>query len=449
MSAPVLDRLTFKTSRLAEFCSEKELINQTGHDSDDWPLVVLKELLDNALDACEESGVAPDVEIDVSDNGIAVADNGPGIPPDTVLDILDYTSRVSSREAYVSPTRGAQGNALKTVLAMGFALSGERGETIIESRGVAHRITFLIDPIRQEPKIVRVCEDSLVKTGARIAVSWPVSACSILDDVHSEFLQVAEDYTWINPHLTLKVEWNRGGEKIRQAAAATDSSWRKWRPSDPTSPHWYDEARLARLMAAYIAHAEDHERSCPTVREFISEFRGLSGTAKAKAICEAIGAARISLAEFYGDGTSERTGVILSEMCRQSRPVKPKDLGTIGKNHLAAKFKMLGVAPETFDYRRVEFEHDRLPYVAEAAFGYCPNGIDERRIITGVNWSPAIGADPFRRLGPAGDSLDAILTRQRAGRHEPIVTVLHLACPRIDYLDRGKSSVAIPGSRAW
>jgi DNA topoisomerase VI subunit B len=91
MSAPVLDRLTFKTSRLAEFCSEKELINQTGHDSDDWPLVVLKELVDNALDACEEGGVAPDIHIAVSDDGIAVTDNGPGIAPDTVADILDYT----------------------------------------------------------------------------------------------------------------------------------------------------------------------------------------------------------------------------------------------------------------------------------------------------------------------------------------------------------------------
>jgi hypothetical protein len=53
MTQPALDRLIFTTSRLAEFSSEKELINQTGHDSDDWPLVILKELIDNALDAAE------------------------------------------------------------------------------------------------------------------------------------------------------------------------------------------------------------------------------------------------------------------------------------------------------------------------------------------------------------------------------------------------------------
>jgi hypothetical protein len=211
----------------------------------------------------------------------------------------------------------------------------------------------------------------------------------------------------------------------------------------------YDEPRLGRLSAAHIAHAEDHGRSCPTVREFVSEFRGLSGTAKARAICEAIGAGRMPLSEFYGDGTSCRIDALLSEIRKQSRPLKPRDLGPIGKEHLTAKFESLGVAPETFDYRRAEFEHDGLPYLAEIAFGYCPNGASARRIITRINWSPAIGADPFRRLGPAGESLDAILTKQRAGRHEPIVTVLHLACPRIDYLDRGKSSIAIPGARAW
>ncbi len=53
-----LNRTTFQTSRLLEFCSEKELVNQTGHQTHEWPLVILKGLLDNALDACEEAGVA-------------------------------------------------------------------------------------------------------------------------------------------------------------------------------------------------------------------------------------------------------------------------------------------------------------------------------------------------------------------------------------------------------
>ena len=53
-----LTRVPFVVSRLMEFCTRRELINQTGHDVFDWPLVILKELVDNALDAAEAS-VAP------------------------------------------------------------------------------------------------------------------------------------------------------------------------------------------------------------------------------------------------------------------------------------------------------------------------------------------------------------------------------------------------------
>jgi hypothetical protein len=57
--APGLIREAFKTSRLADFASEKELVTQTGHPVKDWPLVVIKEATDNAIDTCEDAGLAP------------------------------------------------------------------------------------------------------------------------------------------------------------------------------------------------------------------------------------------------------------------------------------------------------------------------------------------------------------------------------------------------------
>src|SRR6516165_3510271 len=139
---PKLTRVAFKVSRLMEFCSERELQNQTGHSTYDWPLVVGKELIDNALDASEEVEVAPEITINVDPETITIQDNAGGIDTETINSILDYTIRVSSREAYVSPTRGAQGNALKTILAMSYVLDRKSnntdaaGLTIIETRGV-------------------------------------------------------------------------------------------------------------------------------------------------------------------------------------------------------------------------------------------------------------------------------------------------------------------------
>ena len=124
---PVLERTTFRTSRLLDFASEKELIAQTGHRREAWPLVIFKELVDNGVDACEEAGIAPLITVTVDKSGVKIADNGPGIPAETIEHILDFSVRVSCREAYVSPTRGAQGNALKTIVAMPFVLDGQRG----------------------------------------------------------------------------------------------------------------------------------------------------------------------------------------------------------------------------------------------------------------------------------------------------------------------------------
>src|SRR5262249_42835888 len=102
-----LQRTPFRTSRLLDFCSRKELIAQTGHQPDASPLVVLKELLDNSLDACEDAGTPPEIVVKVDQDAFEVTDNGPGIPKKTVEGVLDFAVRVSTREAYVSPCRGA------------------------------------------------------------------------------------------------------------------------------------------------------------------------------------------------------------------------------------------------------------------------------------------------------------------------------------------------------
>jgi hypothetical protein len=80
---PKLTRVAFKVSRLMEFCSERELQNQTGHSIHDWPLVVGKEVVDNALDACEEAEVAPDITVIVDPGTIIIQDNAGGIETET------------------------------------------------------------------------------------------------------------------------------------------------------------------------------------------------------------------------------------------------------------------------------------------------------------------------------------------------------------------------------
>jgi hypothetical protein len=92
-----------------------------------------------------------------------------------------------------------------------------------------------------------------------------------------------------------------------------------------------------------------------------------------------------------------------------------------------------------------------MPRVIEFAFGFHRDGLSASgrvpsgKIITGVNWSPGIN-NPFRQLGRGGDSLDAIFERVRANTSQPVIAALHLACPRVAYTDRGKSSIVVEGN---
>jgi DNA topoisomerase VI subunit B len=441
-----LTRVAFAVSRLMEFCSKRELQNQTGHSVYDWPLVVAKELFDNALDACEEAEVAPDITVIVEQDRIVVQDNANGIDVRTIESILDYTIRVSSREAYVSPTRGAQGNALKTILAMGYVLQGAAGNaagvTIIETRGVAHRIEFRADHIDNQPKIIHTTAPSPISTGTKFTIHWPEPG--LLDE--ERFMPLVRAYVWFNPHLTVRGVWF-GREFIN--VAATNPNWDKWRPRNPTSAHWYDEQRLQRYLAAHVARDRDLGQS-RTVREFIAEFRGFSGTQRQRQILNEAGCSHQSLASFFGVDQVNHVGIarLLAAMQRHSKPVAPQHLGIIGAEHFKARFIDAGGALDTFKYQcRKTIGDDGIPYVVEVAFGLHQSGLDgsgvvRRTIVTGANWSAAI-TNPFRSFGRSGEGLENTLAKLRIDASQPVICALHLASARLQFADRGKSSIIL------
>lgn len=330
-ATPKLDRTTFVTSRELDFCSEKELTAQTGHSQSEWPGMIIKELIDNALDACEEASISPEITVKVNEDGITVRDNGPGIPAETITGVTDYSSRTSSREAYVAPDRGAQGNALKTILPVPFVLGGDSGRVDITSHGERHEITFSVDQIRQKPTIKRtVYPDENVKNGTVIKVWWPADYLQMLSDSSWPFLQQLVHFGLLNPHLSLELEWF--DEEL--ATEGTDPTWPKWQPSDPTSAHWYAPEDFERFVGAHIAHDQDRQTD-RSVREVVKMFRGLTGTAKQKVVLEATGLARRNLSSLAnGKGLDHQTvAALLEAMKAHSKPPKPTQLGVIGRGY--------------------------------------------------------------------------------------------------------------------
>lgn len=201
----ILERQHFSVSLAAAYFSIADLQAQTGQESNQWRHVILKELIDNGLDAAGAAGHAPDIRIEFAETAdgltLAIADNGPGIPPPVVERLLDFTGFFGNKAIYRAPLRGQQGNAFKTVLGVPVALSRERrSRTLIESAGIRHDLQIWVSPsgtVRREHQQT----PATTPPGTRITVTIPGPAeCYFWNPT-----RWATAYALFNPHARIQI----------------------------------------------------------------------------------------------------------------------------------------------------------------------------------------------------------------------------------------------------
>ena len=222
----------------------------------------------------------------------------------------------------------------------------------------------------------------------------------------------------------------------------TTPTWDKWQPQHPTSPHWYTVERFQALLAAYLTQ-DRYQGRVRSVREVVAEFAGLKGTAAQKAVTADAGLSGASLEDLVVDGGMDvpRVRALLKAMQARSRLIKPATLGVIGDTHLRTIMgERLGVDPESLTYKKYMGEVEGMPYVVELACGWFVDwdGEQEGTKLLGVNWTPA--------LRPPFACLDYLLDEAQVECYDPVVLAIHLAYPRVEVTDRGKSAVALPGA---
>jgi signal transduction histidine kinase len=98
-----LERETFTVSRELEYFTADELEKQTGYTPNRWwPAVIVKELVDNALDAAEGPGTAPEITVLYAAAKLEIRDNGGGMPAPIARKLADYSTRTADKLAYVA-----------------------------------------------------------------------------------------------------------------------------------------------------------------------------------------------------------------------------------------------------------------------------------------------------------------------------------------------------------
>ena len=124
--------------------------------------------------------------------------------------------------------------------------------TIIETRGIKHQIEFV--SIRTTTyRTSSSPRGFTVQSRTKLTINWPPKD-RLLEYAAGRFQRIDRGYVWFNPHLTLRGVWF--GEEFINVKATNPNS-EKWRPRNPTSPHWYDELRLQRYLAAHVARDRD------------------------------------------------------------------------------------------------------------------------------------------------------------------------------------------------
>ncbi len=457
-------RELLKTGVGLDWLTADGLVAHTGHAVDDWPVVILKELVDNGLDATDDASVAPEIHIAADAEGITVGDNGPGMTVEAIEAACDFSVRGSTKALVRAPDRGAQGHALKTLLGMSHACDPEFGRITIRSLGEEYTLACRADLVRQCPAVDRETTSAKAKVGTTIRIAWstrnddegkpawpfedallePYGDWYFASCVRERFIQQVRAFSCFNPHAAFTLEWF--GQRLLELPAR-DTAWRKWKAGNASSAWWYDVEALGRLAAGCVARDRDTGTD-RTVAEFLTKFDGLAGSAKRRKVIECCGMARTKLSALVSDGKvhDDLVAKLLDAMKADTKPVSPKRLGTIGGVNIATALRdQFGVDANHVEYGSVTELDDGIPYVLESAFAFLGDDAPNRRqLLLGLNWSASIG-NPFRQFGNSGRGLDGLLSDNHVARTDPVVLVLHAVHPALRFADRGKTSIVMQG----
>jgi hypothetical protein len=323
------------------------------------------------------------------------------------------------------------GNALKVVWAAPFVQTGE-SKVEIATRGILHRISISMDRIAGVPEIDHKTEH-LVRNESSISISWPDSSRLLIDEPGDSYNDVmtAPDlisrYAAVNPHA----EFTYNGTRYER----TDPDFKKWNPDAATSAHWYTVETLRDLIAGYLVNERSGGKK-RTVREFVSEFKGLSSTKKQ---AEVTGEwSRDYLHAFVTEGNDidrEFLRTLLERMKELSTPPKPTALGKIGEEHISQWLIGRGAAPGSVRYTCLPGSDDIFPHIVEVAFAVNTDDTATRQLFIGMNWSPA--------LEVPGQSINEIIQQQRIDPADPVLFFVHIARPRFEFMDRGKTRIEL------
>jgi len=414
------------TQRNVEYFSRDGLRTLTGLDENLWEHAIIKELLDNSLDeldrAFSEKRVTEKyISLSTSKGRLVVSDNAGGIPEPVLDNVFNFDVYTSSKRDYRTPTRGAQGNALKTVI--GICYLRGYGLAFISS---GKSIRYMVN----EPKF----RASILEFRREIAASQEPDGVIIsgVDIAAGSVRDMVRSYYLCNPDVTFDVD----GEVFQTVAQPENKTER-------TYIHWYASDDFHQLVQKI--HASDPGR---TVRDFCGIF---SGTQR---IISSLEFPYKRLSEFVNDEQA------IYDLYAQLKTLVASPSDRILQRSLVGKDTFLSLygGPEDWKYKRKfgsyqvgdEYTGAVIPYAIE---GFLLSGRGSAKPMSAINNSVPYEDLPFHftkgveflKVGYGGyyssTSLERILVARGFMEAEGIELYLHVVSPYFAFRDKAKTQI--------
>ncbi len=244
-------------------------------------LTTVKEAVDNSLDACEEAGILPDLEISIKQTDqerfrVTVRDNGPGIVKAQIPNVFGKLL-YGSKFHRLKMSRGQQGIGISAAGMYGLITTGKPVRIVsrTSARAAAHMYKLAIDTQKNRPDII---DDQTLE------VDWPHGTEVSIELVaaYNKGRQSVDDYLELtaiaNPHARFvyrppvgePVELARGMDVLPE-------------PTQEIKPHPYG-IELGTLMKML------KETRAKKLGEFLTSEFCRVGPGVAKSVCTQAGA---------------------------------------------------------------------------------------------------------------------------------------------------------------
>jgi len=417
---------------VAEFFEKNKHL--LGFDSPTRGIITtIKEAVDNALDACEEATVLPDVFVGIKRMEsevfrIIVEDNGPGIVPDQVPFVFGKLL-YGSRFHQIRQSRGQQGIGISAAVLYAQLTTGL--PTIVISRTgpdqKAYRFLLQINIRTNEPEVVAKEEVVWDRThGTRVQIEFKSTMAA-----KKRLLEYLKYTSVVNPHARIRVEIDDETYLFERVSDEVIACPQAIRPH----PHGIEIGQLMRMLSA----------STESCDEFLVESFTRVGKKTADEMCRK---ANISPGARASSLTPVEQKRLLEAMQEVKVPAPPTQscLSPIGEDlitrGLEKEFQMDFVKART----RASSVYSGHPFLVEAAIGYGgklpPDG--NAQILRFANRVPLLYQQGACAITGciAGVSWKTYNISQAGLPTGPLLILVHVASTNVPFTSESKDAIA-------